>query len=70
MPNSDQSDEVHKRCLDILKETGVSEKVLWLVEVQPLETFAKTFFRMPEEVPSGVEAKGHDFVRTTTRVVG
>ncbi|MFO8061104.1 MAG: hypothetical protein R6U70_10685 [Bacillota bacterium] len=62
MPSTSGSAEVSNRCMLALKEAGVADKVLWLVEIQPLDVFAKSFPDVAHEVLVRAEDAGHNFV--------
>lgn len=62
MSNTIRSAEVSTRCMLALREAGVADKVLWLVEVQALDVFAKTFPEVAKDVLPRAEDAGHDFI--------
>ena len=62
MSNASQSAEVSSRCMLALKEAGVSDKVLWLVEIQPLDVFARSFPDVAQKVLPRAEDAEHDFI--------
>lgn len=62
MTDARQLDELTSRCRAILREAGVPEKAMWLVEVQSVEMFGKDFPDMAEHVSESAGCREHDAV--------
>jgi len=62
MTDARQLDDLTDRCRAILREAGVPEKAMWLVEVQSVEMFGRDFPDMAEHVTETAGSREHDAV--------
>ena len=62
MSSANLSTEVSNRCMVALEEAGIPNKVLWLVEVQSLDVFARSFPDVAHKVLPRAEEAEHDYI--------